>query len=261
MKNYDNPWMQPRGMKERWMEGEIKEGKDVLYLVGCTGAIFPSIPRSTYRLLALAGISPLVLGKEERCCGSILKRIGETQLWEKYAKENIKMLNSLRISTLVTSCAGCYRTIRKEYEEIGELDFDVLHSSQLINEFIRDGMLEFSALRKNVTYHDPCHLGRHSGVYDEPREILRSIPGLSLVEMERTKRNSFCCGAGGGVFSGFPQIAKGTALSRVKEAIGAGAEILLSACPFCYQNLRDAAKGEIEVMDLCELLWNQSRSK
>jgi Fe-S oxidoreductase len=266
VENYDNPWMKPRTERDRWVRKmgipvkELpKEKAEVLYFVGCTGSFDPtyrSVSEATVKLLSLMGIDFGILGKNEVCCGSTIIRIGDTRSFDKQKKKALEVLNSLGVETIVTACAGCYSTFLHSYE--GELKPRVVHIIEFIHERLKDKGLPFKKeINKKVTYHDPCHVGRYAGIYDPPREVLKAIPGVEFVEMERIREWSFCCGAGGGVRTAYPDFAQWVARKRIEEALATGAEILTSVCPFCELNLSPAAEssgGKIKVMDVEELL-------
>ena len=263
MENYDNPWQQPRARRDVWMKkmglaDARKQKVEVLYYVGCTAAYDPKlqgIARATAEILAKAGVPFGVLGKDELCCGSTLLRMGDYDAYRKRALMNMEVLESVSSERIVTSCSGCNSILREEYEEFGGLSSPVTHSLELIDELVRSGDIKLKkAVRKKVTYHDPCHLGRYTGVYDAPRSVLEAIPGIELVEMPRNRANAFCCGAGAGVKSAFPEFALWVAGERVREAASTGAEALVTACPFCEQNLGDATGGKMELLDILELV-------
>jgi heterodisulfide reductase subunit D len=205
----------------------------------------------------MAEIPFSILGVDEPCCGSVLKRIGHP-MFEQIAKKNIDRLNSLGIEKVVFSCAGCFRTMKIDYPRIGELEFEPIHITQLMNELIKSRTLYPKRdMGIKVTYHDPCHLGRHNQIYDEPRSVIGSIPGVSLIEMQRTMRNSRCCGAGGGLKAGFPEVQQGCSITRIRDAEQTGSDFLVTSCPFCYQSLREAAESintDLKVKDMCELV-------
>jgi Fe-S oxidoreductase len=260
LKNYGNPWMQPKSARERWMR-QVKTTKDEkaksLFFAGCTFSLSPEITAvliAATKLLTKAGVDFLLLGKDELCCGSTALRLGDRKLFEELSRENAKKLAGYE--QVVTSCAGCFKTMSQDYSpEKGSPV--VVHLSQSLSELLSSGRLKPHALNAKVTYHDPCHLGRHSKVYDPPRKVITSIPGVKLVEMKNTREHSRCCGAGAGVKTANPQISIEIAKRRVNEAMETGAEILVSACPFCEQNLKEAANSlgsKIRVMDIAELL-------
>lgn len=213
----------------------------MLYFRGCTAREKQTeISKATERLLDLAGVDYHVLD-DEKCCGSVLLRTG----FEKQAKEQIKKNTEiLKDEKIITSCAGCYKTLKEDYDGL-----DVVHISQLLDELIRENKLNFTKADFKVTYHDSCHLGRHMDVFDEPRNAIESV--ADIVEMENSREDSLCCGAGGGVKSAYPEIADQMAKSRLAQARETGCETLLVSCPFCKLNLEN---DEIEVLDLTEFL-------
>jgi heterodisulfide reductase subunit D len=270
IENYGNPWMQPRSQRSRWSkkiekEVNIKDAKkekcEVLFFVGCTAAYDPNIRNmalDTARVLGKANIDFGTLGDDEGCCGSTLLRTGLLEPARKLAQKNIEMFEKASPSIIVTSCAGCYKTIRQDYPKVGKVSARVVHITQFVNELIDTGKLKLEKKVDGVvTFHDPCHLGRHNLLYDEPRRILQSIPGVKLVEMERNRAEARCCGAGGGVKTAFPDLAQKISLLRVEDAERTGAEMLTTSCPFCYQSLKtsiDAKGSKLKMMDLMELV-------
>jgi Fe-S oxidoreductase len=213
----------------------------MLYFRGCTAREKqPSIQDATEKLLNLAGVDYHIL-EDESCCGSVLLRTGFLNDAEELIKKNSEVFKD---ETVLTSCAGCYKTLKEDYENI-----DVMHVSQLLRQLIAEGRLEFSKKDFNVTYHDSCHLGRHMEIFDDPRSVIESV--ADIVEMENNRENSLCCGAGGGVKSAYPEIADELAKSRIGQAKDTGCEILITACPFCKLNLEN---DDLEVLDLTEFL-------
>ncbi len=247
--SYGNPYGEARSVAKSL---GVKKGRaKVGYFVGCTAGLRDqNIARSTMALLDATKNEYTVV--DEVCCGSVLQRIGlpEDQV-EMYMLRNVRSIESQGVEEVVFSCAGCYRMFKEEYPKYVDVGFEVSHVSQ----FLAESDLRLRPLRKKVTYHDPCHLGRHSKVYDEPRKLLSSIPDLAFTEMPRRRETAACCGGGGGVRSAFPELSRKIAARRVAEA--SFAEILVTSCPFCVSNLR-AGRGEIggkvEIMDLSELL-------
>jgi len=274
-KSYDNPWGQPRSSRSRWIKTAKKKKRitlepkdinkqkaDVLYFVGCTAAYDNNVQEvgiNTVSILNQLNVNYGILGNKEKCCGSVLLRMGEYDAYERLAKENIKMFNDLGIKTLITSCAGCLKTIRNDYAKVGKMNFDIKHTVEYLADLLKEGKLPLkNKVALKVTYHDPCHLGRHSGVFDAPRELLNAIPGLEFVEMERTREFSRCCGAGGGLKSGYPDMQNKIAQKRVEDALLTGATELVSACPFCYQGLQvgiQAMTAPIKMRDITELVY------
>ncbi len=213
----------------------------MLYFRGCTAREKQTgIEKATERLLEIADVDFHTLA-DEKCCGSVLLRTGFIDEAKEQIKGNTEILKGERI---ITSCAGCYKTLKEDYEGL-----DVVHISQLLYDLIKEGKLSFSKKNLDVTYHDSCHLGRHCNVFDEPREVIESV--ANLIEMENIRENSLCCGAGGGVKSAYPEIAQEMASVRIGQAKETGCETLVTPCPFCKLNLEN---DDIEVLDLTEFL-------
>jgi heterodisulfide reductase subunit D len=254
VKAYDNPWQQPRQARTKWARRakkeslisdtprEIKKTKGkVLLFLGCTAVYDTNVRQiaiNTVNILEALNVDYGCLGGDEKCCGSVMLRMGDPE-FERIAAQNISQFNKQGIETLVTSCAGCYKTIKQDYPQVGKLDFEVLHIVEFLRRAVDEGRLTFPhPVERKITYHDPCHLGRAVGVFEDPRVLLNAIPGLELLEMERIREYSRCCGAGGGVKAGFPDIQARMAQRRIREAESTGAEDLVSACPFCFAGLQ-----------------------
>jgi len=267
--NYDNPWMQPRAARQKWakkrtVKDASMEEVEVLYYPGCTASYDPLIqPVAGWvtDVLKAAGVDFGILGKNEICCGSTVLRVGDKANFNKIRARNMESLNRTSARVIVTACSGCFSTLTHEYAD--GLEAEVKHVVQFVDELIRDGKLSFStSLDMEVTYHDPCHVGRYCDVYDAPRRILAALPGVTLNEMQRIREWSFCCGAGGGCRTAFPEdIAGFAAGKRLEEAHDTGARTLVTCCPFCEQNLGDAAKRTfdrygMEVKDILELVYH-----
>ena len=221
----------------------------MIYFRGCVAREkLNEIVEATEKILKHAGIEYNIL-ENETCCGSFLLRTGFASDAEEVMKNTLKEIGE---ETIITSCAGCYKTFKKDYKEILGVELDVVHTSQLFNNLIKNKKIEPIFLDKTVTYHDPCHLGRHLEEYDAPREILDEIS--NLVEMERNKEKSRCCGAGGGVRAAFPEITENIAKMRIKDAEDIKAEILVTSCPFCILNLRSVSKDSSKILDLSEII-------
>ncbi len=271
IENYENPWMQPRTQRSRWSKrlgnevvvgDSLKEEHEVLYFVGCTAAYDPNIramAENTARVLARAGVDFGTLGNEEGCCGSTMMRTGLSEAARDMVLRNIERFERASPSVIVTSCAGCYKTIRQDYPRYGKLPAPMVHVTELVSGLIDSGdLVPTGRVEGTVAFHDPCHLGRHVGVYDPPRRILESIPGMRLVEMDRTREDARCCGAGGGVKTAFPELAEKISGMRVADAESVGCDVLSTSCPFCYQSLKAsvvASGSRMEMVDLMELLW------
>ena len=213
----------------------------MLYFRGCTAREKETdIQEATEKLLNLAGVDYHVL-EDEKCCGSVLLRTGFDNEAKKQMEENTRILKDEKI---ITSCAGCYKTLKDDYEGL-----DVMHISHLLDNLIKENRLSLKKADINVTYHDSCHLGRHCNVYDEPRNVIESV--ADLIEMENNREDGICCGAGGGVKSAYPELAEQMAKSRIEQAKQTGCKTLVTPCPFCKLNL---GNEEIEVLDLTEFL-------
>jgi Fe-S oxidoreductase len=265
---YDNPWGISRATKERWPKGlSLKdaqnESHEVLLFAGCTIPSNPSLEsraRKAALILKKAGVDFAVLGRKEPCCGSVQKRVGAIDLAQEMMKNNITLLNNLGSSTIITLCAGCYHMLKHDYQTAGTpLKPKVYHFVEFLSQLIKKGKLPFKKKKTlTVTYHDPCHLGRTMRIFDPPREILKALPGITLVERVATRENTICCGAGGGmrILEGgmlAEEIGK-AALEMVRDA---GAEALVTACPFCELNLEAAAKNLVSplaVYDITDLV-------
>lgn len=228
----------------------------MIYFRGCVvREKLPGIADATERILKKAGIEHEIL-EDENCCGSFLLRTGFHDDAIEAMEQTLKELEGQKI---LVSCAGCYNTLKNDYKNFFGVELDVMHTSQLFSQLIREGKLTLQKTPLKVTYHDPCHLGRHSGVYDEPREVLESA--AELVEMKDSRERSNCCGAGAGVKSAFPQTANKIAKKRIEDAKNTGAGTITTACSFCILNLKDAVKNSSEnnenvlnVKDLSEII-------
>jgi heterodisulfide reductase subunit D len=267
-RQYDNPWGLPRTVKERWTKGlslkdARKEPHEVLLFTGCTIPSNPALgarARKAALILQKAGVDFAVLGKNEPCCGSVQKRVGALDLAYEMMEKNITLLNSLGSSTIVTLCAGCYHTLKNNYQA-GETPFKpkIYHFVEFISQLIKKEKLAFIKKKTlTVTYHDPCHLGRMMRIFDPPREILRALPGIKLVERTAVRENTICCGAGGGmrIFEG-GILAEEIGKAALEAAHDAGAEALVTACPFCELNLEVATKNlspPLAVYDIIDLV-------
>jgi Fe-S oxidoreductase len=242
-----NPLNEERKKRAEWTKGlsvkTFTEGMDVLYFPGCYLCYDPrlkKVARATANILNKAGIDFGILGPKENCCGESIRKIGDEELFKSLARENIKSFIENGVKKILVSSPHCYHTFKNEYPEF-MVNFEVVHISQYLFELINEGKLEFTKeYGKKVTYHDPCYLGRHNGIYDEPREALKKIPGLELIEMPDSMEDSLCCGGGGGRI--WMETPKGERFSdlRLEQAIGAGAEVLVTSCPYCITNFEDS---------------------
>ncbi|MEM3526011.1 MAG: (Fe-S)-binding protein [Candidatus Jordarchaeaceae archaeon] len=260
----DNPYGRERAEKLGWtrdLDFKVKDASkspvEYLYYVGCTSALSLStqiIAKATAKILNKLGVAFGILGEMEVCCGSVAKRTGNLKAFGQAVEKNVKMFQDLGIKKIITSCAGCYRTFINDYENKLE-GIKVIHTVEFLTDFFRDKPDKLKKLDVITTYHDPCHLGRHCGLYDPPRELLKQISNFR--EMKRIRENAMCCGAGGGVKKAFPELALEMAKNRIKEAEQTQATYLISTCPFCHRNLLDAIqalKSKIEMHDLSELI-------
>ena len=260
-----NPTGIAREDRAAWVNGTAvkaaQEGCEVLYFVGCIPSYdqrVQVVPRALVRAFTRAGLDFGILGTEESCCGNEVRRMGEVGLFEMLVEENGELIRSIGAKRLVTTSPHCFNTFKNEYGFDG---IEVLHYTQLIAELLAQGELTFSKeVRKVVTYHDPCFLGKQNHVFEEPRAILRAIPGLELVEMDRNQERSLCCEGGGGrMWVEGTNLEERLAFQRVQEAAETGAEVLAVACPFCLLTLEDAVKVQgleerLKVMDIMELV-------
>ena len=275
LKKEDNTMMRPKSERGRWAEGlEVKdltrESAEVVFHAGCNLSFDEElwkVARTAITLLRNAGIDVGIMGKDETCCGGKAYDMGYRGEFIKYAESNIDAWRNAGVKTVVTACSDGYHAFKHLYPDIGS-KFEVLHIVEFIDRLIKEGKIKFSkTVPMTVTYHDPCHLGRRDndyvpgkaimGIYEPPRDILRSIPGIKLVEMYRIKEYAWCCGASGGVREAYPDFSLWTAVARIEEAKTTGAEAIVSACPWCERNFIDAINenGEkIKVYDIMELV-------
>jgi len=242
-----NPFGEERKNRADWAKGlsvkTFTEGMEILYFPGCYPSYDPrlkKVARATANILNVAGVDFGILGAKENCCGESIRKTGDEELFKRLARENIKTFIDNGVKKILVSSPHCYHTFKNEYPEF-MANFEVVHITQYLFELIDAGRLELKKeYGKNVTYHDPCYLGRHNGIYDEPREVLKKIHGLDVDEMPDSRENSLCCGGGGGRI--WMETPKGERFSdlRVEQAVGVGAEVLVTACPYCITNFEDS---------------------
>lgn len=268
---HGNPLKMPRSDRANWakdlqVKSFTEQGAEYLYYVGCTPSYDPrgqKVARALVQVMRAAGVDFGILGNDENCCASETRRLGELGLFEGMVEMNKEIFKELEITKMFTTSPHCFNTFKNDYPKIGaqpKRPMQVQHYTQVVSGLVHDGKLKFNgSYEKKVTYHDPCYLGKHNGIFDEPRDVLRSIPGVELIEMDRSREKSLCCEGGGGRMW-LEGTNPGTRLAqmRVKEAIETGAEVLATACPFCLLTLDEAVKhlnaeDKIRVLDIAEI--------
>ncbi len=261
-----NPFGEDRKERDNWKKGhsvkKFSEGMEILYFPCC----YPSYDKrlknvaiSTAKILKKAKVKFGILGSKENCCGESVRKTGDEELFKTLAKENIKTFIDAGVKKILVSSPHCYHTFKNEYPEFN-VNFEVVHITEFLSELIRDGRLKITGTyEKKVTYHDPCYLGRHNNIYNEPRDVLKSIPGLELVEMEDSFENSLCCGGGGGRV--WMETLKEERFSnlRVEQAVDCNAIELVTACPYCITMLEDSRvvlnlEDKLEIKDITEIV-------
>jgi Fe-S oxidoreductase len=282
LENKGNPWNMSPTARLDWTKGldfEVKvvgdsieslDEVDWLFWVGCAGAYEDRAKKTTRavaELLDLAGVSFGVLGNGETCTGDPARRAGNEFVFQGLAQQNAETFREYKVKKVVSTCAHCFNTLKNEYKDFG-VELEVVHHTQLLNRLVREGRLTpvadgEGASKRSITYHDPCYLGRHNGVYTPPRELLQVLPGAEYVEMERNSERSFCCGAGGARMWMEENLGERINVNRTVEAVGTGADQIAVGCPFCRVMLSDGltaqqAKGEareeVEVLDVAQML-------
>ncbi|MBW1790948.1 MAG: (Fe-S)-binding protein [Deltaproteobacteria bacterium] len=294
LRKEDNMMMKPKADRGKWAEGlDVKdltqEKAEVAFHVGCQLSYDEElwrIPRTVVTLLRNAGIDFGIMGRDENCCGGRLCDMGYRGEFIKYAENNIDAWTTAGVKTVVTACADGYHAFKRLYPEELDFKFEVLHITEFLERLIKEGKLKFTKeVPMTVTYHDPCHLGRRGephvpwngeekkirgqvlvweprkpryngalGVYETPRNVLKNIPGIKLVEMERNREYAWCCGAGAGVRERYPEFSSWTAGERIEEAKATGAEAIVSACPWCERNFTDVINDRSEKMKVYDIV-------
>jgi Fe-S oxidoreductase len=261
-----NPLNGERAKRGSWAEGlpvkPFSEGMEILYFPCCYlsyDARLKKVAKATVGILNKAGVDFGILGSAESCCGESIRKTGDEDLFKRLARENIKTFIDSGVKKILVSSPHCYHAFKNEYAEF-KVNFDVVHISQYLLELIKEGRLELSKeYAKKIAYHDPCYLGRHNGVYDQPRESLRKVAGVELKELPDARADSLCCGGGGGrIWMETPKNERFSDL-RLSQAIEAGAEVLATACPYCITNFEDSRLGRadgdsIVVKDITEVI-------
>jgi Fe-S oxidoreductase len=261
-----NPLQEERKKRADWAKDlsvkPFAEGMDVLYFVGCYLSYDPRMKKvaaATANILNKAGVDFGILGDKENCCGESIRKIGSEKVFKNLAKENIKTFIDNGVKKILVSSPHCFHTFKNEYPEF-MVNFEVVHVTQYLRELIDEGRLELTKeYEKKVTYHDPCYLGRHNDIYDEPREILKIIPGLELIEMDDSRKDSLCCGGGGGrIWMDTPMEERFSDL-RLKQANEVGAQVLVTSCPYCITNFEESRLNleyddVLEIKDITEII-------
>jgi Fe-S oxidoreductase len=240
-----------------------KEGAEIVYFMGCVAPFYPmvySVPQSLVSLMDKVGVNYTTMGGEEYCCGFPLIIAGMGQDAHDMMRHNVETVRAMGAKKLVAACPSCYHTWKHDYPEILEdpLGFEVLHEAEFLADLVAAGAFDLKPVNKSVTYHDPCDLGRTSGVYEEPRQIIEAIPGMTFVEMKDNRENSLCCGGGGDVEMANAQTAWAVAGTRMHQAEETGAKFIITACQQCKRTLLGSARREkirIRTLDISELLW------
>ncbi len=272
VENQGDPWGLGAAKRTDWTEGldfevpvvsgTIPDDVEYLYWVGCAGALDERARKGTQataRMLHQAGVTFAILGPKESCTGDPVRRLGNEYLYQEQAKANIETLESAGVKKVIASCPHCFNSLANEYPALGG-NFEVIHHSQLLAHLVEAGRLKpGTGYSGSVTYHDPCYLGRHNRVFDEPRSVISAIPGATQVEMRRCREKGFCCGAGGARMWLEENIGKRVNMERTEEALGTGADVVSTACPYCMIMLDDAVKAnqkedEVRVLDLAQLV-------
>lgn len=269
-----NPWGISRSDRVKWVREVDPEGMlhvptvkenpefDILLFVGSMGSYdnrSRKVTRSLVRLMNEAGVNFAILGNEEKNSGDTPRRMGNEFLFQQLCEENIAAFQKYNVRKIVTACPHTYNTLKNEYPEFG-LEAEVLHHSELLDELVRTGKLvPRHEVEERITYHDSCYLGRYNGVYEQPRNVLRAIRGVTLLEMERTRENGMCCGAGGGMMWMEETAGKRVNLARTEQALAAKPTVISSACPYCLTMMEDGTKlleaeEAVQTRDIAEIL-------
>ena len=271
LQSHGNPWGFETNERSPWAKeeevpvlgnggGDNAQEYDVIFWTGCFGAYDPrgqEVAQTIAQLLKKAGVSFAIMGPNETCTGDPARRLGEEALYQELAMTNAENLNAFKVKKVVANCPHCFNTLKNEYPDFGA-EVEVVSHTEFLNDLIKEGKLSPThAIEEEITYHDPCYLGRHNRIFDEPREVLEAIPGLTIKELDRTRENSFCCGAGGGKVW-MEEEAPRVNWNRFEEIQDHGVETVAAACPFCSTMFEDAAKYHgnetIKIKDIAELL-------
>ncbi len=279
LQNYGNPWGFDQNDRASWLsefedvpvlgkDAETADDYDVVYWMGCFGAYDPrgiEVSKAVISLFQQAEVNFAVMGPMETCTGDPARRLGEEALYQMLASQNVETMNEINVKKIVTNCPHCFNTMKNEYPQFGG-NYEVIHHTDYLYQLIEEGKLRpQNSVDEKMTYHDSCYIGRYNDIYDSPREILKSIPGLDLVEMDRSRQNSFCCGAGGGKIW-MEEEAPRVNWNRFDEASDLKPDTLATACYFCNTMFDDAAKykgkeEEIAIKDVAEILNSSTKAE
>jgi Fe-S oxidoreductase len=268
--NLSNPWGMASNIRGDWFKEldvqtpEENPEFEYLFYVGCAGSFddrYKKVTGALTKLLQKAGLNFVCLGDDEKCCGETARRLGNEYLAQHMINLNIEKFESIGVKKIITACPHCYNTLKNEYPQFGG-KYKIFHHTEILKELTNNGVLPTGKELKGketVVYHDSCYLGRYNDLYDTPRDVARHIPGVKLVEAERRKRTSFCCGAGGGHMWMKEKTGKEINAERLNELYGSGAKTVATACPYCMIMLDDAVKEkeleeEIKVVDLAQMM-------
>ena len=260
VKDTHNPFGEDHKKRNDWIKTGSSKGKRILYFTGCTAAYREkSSSQDTVSLLESLGYT-VIITPDEWCCGSPLFRTGDIQVGLEQAAHNAKLLNDIDAEEILVTCPGCYRVLTGDYPDNGhELNKPIRHISEFLAKTL--DKLPTAKFDGPISFHDPCHLGRHSGIYDEPRDIIERVSGSPIVEMERNRENAMCCGNGAGLRTLFSEHAKKIGAERIRHATNVGAKYLVTSCPFCKEMLASQSDEHINVLDLPEFVLKASKGR
>lgn len=261
-----NPWSGDRTKRDEWAKDlgieTFSDATEYFLFVCCTSCFdmrSQKIAKAVAKVLKTAGISFGIIGNDESCCGESIRKIGDEQLFENLAKSNIELFNSKGVKKIIVTSPHCLYTFKNEYPELGG-EWEVFHYTEILSKASTDGLLKMTgASSGKIAMHDPCYLGRHNDIYDQPRAIIEAIPGAEIKELARNRKNSLCCGGGGGRVWMETKAGERFAELRISEAVDAGAQTLVTSCPYCITMLEDSCNvmgksDQLRVIDLSELI-------